>query len=381
MSVHLESRPTVAPPRKLRVRAPRIWLGCEFNSWLRLLTKNRFDIHWSLWGIVAIDTLSSLVNTTLGWSQELIYGRQVAQTQVREAPLFIIGHWRSGTTFLHEMLTLDQNHTYPTTYETFAPNHFLLTERWIPYLLWFLMPQRRPMDNMPTGWDRPQEDEFALCMMGLPSPYLTCAFPNRPPQYSEYFDLDRLTPEALETWKTGFYRFIQRLTYKNPKRLILKSPPHTCRIGTLLELFPDARFVHLVRDPYVVFPSTMQLWKSLYKAHGLQRPTFEGLEEYVFKTYRHFHERMENSRQLIHPNRLHEVRYEDLVRDPVNQIQTLYDRLELKGFDDVLPALENYLSSVRDYETNHYELTPEDRAAITRRWGDIIRQYGYPEQE
>src|SRR5687768_18104609 len=46
-------------------------------------------------------------------------------------------------------------------------------------------------------------------------------------------------------------------------RSILKSPPHTCRVPTLLRLFPDARFVHIVRDPYAVYPSTLHLWRIL----------------------------------------------------------------------------------------------------------------------
>ena len=133
--------------------------------------------------------------------------------------------------------------------------------------LGFLMPSRRPMDNMAAGWARPQEDEFALCMMGQPSPYLTIAFPNRPPQFSEYLDLQNLPPRAVARWQRAYLGFLRRLTFKDPRRLILKSPPHTCRIKLLLELFPDARFVHIVRDPYVVFPSTVNLWKSLYLAH------------------------------------------------------------------------------------------------------------------
>jgi hypothetical protein len=366
-----------ASPRK-REWAPRIWEGCGFFAWLRLLARNRFAVHWSCWYIAAIVTVVSLFHTLLRYLQDAWYGRRLSKIAIREHPIFIIGHWRTGTTFLHELLCLDERHSYPSTYECFDPNHFLLTESLFTSWLRFLMPSRRPMDNMAAGWDRPQEDEFALCLLGQPSPYLTIAFPNRPPQYAEYLDLEGLSPRALASWKKTFLRFLQRLTFKKPKRLILKSPPHTCRIKVLLEMFPDARFVHIVRDPYVVFPSTVNLWKSLYRRHGLQKPTFAGLEEYVFTTFNRLYERLEEGRQLIRPSRFYEMRYEDLVRDPVCELRALYTHLELGGFAEFLPRLQNYLADLAGYETNRYELSAATRAEITRRWGNVISRYGYP---
>jgi hypothetical protein len=365
---------------KQREWAPRIWEGCDCFGWLRLLARNRFAVHWSCLYIAVIVTVVSFFHLLLRLVQEAWLSRKIARTPIRQAPLFIIGHWRTGTTFLHELLILDERHTYPNTYECLEPNHFLLTERFITRWLYFLMPSRRPMDNMAAGWDRPQEDEFALCMMGVPSPYLTIAFPNHPPQYPEYLDLEGLSPRALAVWKRAFVGFLQRLTYKDPRRLILKSPPHTCRIKTLLQLFPDARFVHIVRDPYVVFPSTVNLWKALYQMHGLQRPTFAGLDEYVFTSFRRLYEKLEEGRKLVDPSHFYELRYEDLTRDPIGQVQALYKHLGLGGFEEVRPRLKRYVASLAGYETNRYELPPARRDEITRRWGDVIRRYGYAEQ-
>jgi hypothetical protein len=357
--------------------APRIWEGCDFLAWLRLLSRHRFAIHWSCWYIAAIVTVVSVFHTMLRFFQKAWFGDRPERTPIREAPVFIIGHWRTGTTLLHEFLILDPRHAYPTTYECLEPNHFLLTESIIPRLFWFLMPSRRPMDNMAAGWNRPQEDEFALCMLGQPSPYLHIAFPNHPPEGRETYDLEGLPPGARAGWKKAFYRLLQHITFKNPKRLILKSPPHSCRIKVLLELFPDARFIHIVRDPYVVFPSTVNLWKSLYRTHGLQRPTFAGLEEQVFDTFNYLYQKIEEGRRLVDPARFCELRYEDLVRDPVGQMKALYRHLELGDFENLRPGLEAYLASIAGYETNRYQLDPELRAAITRRWGEVIRKYGY----
>jgi hypothetical protein len=369
---NLAEKPT--PPREW---TPRIWEGIDFFAWLRLLVRNRCAVELPYLYIAVIVTFVSFFHTLLRFVQNVLYGGPVRRTPIREAPLFIIGHWRTGTTLLHELLILDERHTFPTTYECLEPNHFLLTEGIIPRLLPFLMPSRRPMDNMAAGWDRPQEDEFALCMLGQPSPYLSIAFPNHPPQDQAALDLDGLPPRVRRGWKRAFRRFLQQITFRDPRRLILKSPTHSCRIRHLLELFPEARFVHILRDPYVVFPSTVNLWKTLAETHGLQKPRFEGLEEYVYRTFNHLYAKLEEGKKLVAPERFYEMRYENLVRDPVSQMRALYEHLGLGGFDHVLPRLQAFVAGMKEYRTNRYSQTPELREEITRRWGDVIRRYGY----
>jgi hypothetical protein len=356
---------------------PRIWEGIDFFAWLRLLARNRFAVDWSCLYIAVIVTLVSFVHSALRLLQEAWLGSPIRRTRLRYPPIFIIGHWRTGTTLLHELLILDPRHTYATTYECLEPNHFLVSERVLTRLFFFLTPSHRPMDNMSAGWDRPQEDEFALCMLGLPSPYLKIAFPNRPEPYPESDDLEMMPPRARDAWKRSFFRFLQMLTYKDPGRLVLKSPTHSCRIPTLLELFPDALFVHIVRDPHVLFPSTVTLWKTLWKVHGLQIPNYDDLEEYVFRKFTHLYERLEAGRQLIAPSRFHEMRYEDLVREPIGEMQKLYNHFALGDFDSVKPRLERYFAEKADYKTNRYDQTPELRANIDARWGEFIRRYGY----
>jgi omega-hydroxy-beta-dihydromenaquinone-9 sulfotransferase len=369
-------------PATAREWMPHIWEGCDLFAWLRLLLRNHLRVAPSQWWVAFIVTFVSLCHTVLRWVQVSWYGSRLDRTPIVHAPLFIIGHWRTGTTLLHELLILDERHNYPSTYQCLEPNHFLLTEPIFKRWFRFLLPSRRPMDNMPAGWDRPQEDEFALCMMGQPSPYTTIAFPNHPPQDQEALDLDGLSPRARREWKNAFLRFLRHVTFKDPRRLVLKSPTHTCRIPALLELFPEARFVHIVRDPYVVFPSTVNLWKALYIAHGLQKPTFAGLEEHVFDTFTHLYARLEQSKHLLAPNRFHELRYDDLLADPVGQMRLLYERLELGGFERFLPRLKGYLDANAGYKRNRYPDLPADlRAEITRRWGHVIRQYGYAKED
>jgi hypothetical protein len=376
MAISPEAPPAAKPARKPEW-APRMWHGCDFFAWVKLLARNRFKVHWSCLYIAVIVTVVTFWQTLVRWLQEAILGRRIRKTQIVQPPIFILGHWRTGTTLLHELIVRDERHGYPNTYECLEPNHFLLTETLITRYLKFLIPARRPMDNMQAGFERPQEDEFALCMLGQPSPYLTIAFPNNPPQCQNFLDLENVTPGQLRGWKRAFKQFLKQLTYKSGKRLVLKSPPHTARIKVLKDMFPGALFIHIVRDPFIVFPSTVNLWKSLYRTHGLQIPTYAGLEEQVLATFTRLYERLEEGKKLLDSKQFYELHYEDLIKDPVGQMRRLYDHFHLGGFKEYLPRLEAYLAAINNYETNKYQITPAQRAEIARRWGDVIRRYGY----
>lgn len=354
-----------------------MWEGCDFFAWMRLLFRNRCAVHWSCWYIAAIITCVSFGHSLLRLLQEAIYGRRIRKAVIREQPIFIIGHWRTGTTLLHELMILDERHGFPTTYECLDPNHFLLTETFFTRWLRFLMPTRRPMDNMKAGFDRPQEDEFALCMVGQPSPYLTIAFPNRPPQCMEYLDMEGVPAGKLRAWKRAFMQFLKQVTFRNPRRLVLKSPPHTARIKVLKEMFPEALFLHIVRDPYVVYPSTVNLWKTLFRTHGLQKPTNEGVEEMVLSIFTRMYDKLEEGKKLLDPKQFYELRYEDLTRDPVHELRKVYDHFQLGGFNAFLPRLQEYLATIKGYETNRYQLSDQERETITKRWGSVIERYGY----
>jgi omega-hydroxy-beta-dihydromenaquinone-9 sulfotransferase len=355
-----------------------MWLGCDLPAWLRLLARNRFAVAPPYLYVAAIVTWVSAGHHLLRYVQNAWFGSGPDHAPLADDPLFIIGHWRTGTTLLHELLICDEAHTFPNTYQCMVPSQFLLSERFGPRLLGWLLPSRRPMDNMEAGWDKPQEDEFALCMLGQPSPYLTIAFPNHPPQDQEALDLESLPRRARESWKRSFLRFLRHLSFKDPRRLVLKSPTHSCRIPTLVELFPRARLVPIVRDPYVVFASTVNLWKALYLTQAFQTPSFAGLEECVFSTFLHLYERIETGKPLVPAGQFHELRYEDLTADPLGQMQRLYEALGLEGFERARPRIEAYLARHTGYKTNPYpQLSEPLTAEITRRWGPVIRRYGY----
>lgn len=358
-------------------RSPPIWAGYNFQTWWRLLARHRFAVHRSRWKQAAIITAASAVQSALGFTQQVLYGQQIAETPVRHAPVFVLGHWRTGSTLLHELLACDPRHAAPSTYDCFNPHHFLLTRSWIPPLLRRFVPIQRPMDAMPAGWDRPQEGEFALSLMGQPSPYERIAFPNDPPPEGA-LNLSESPPRTRLAWERAFCRLVRAMALATGgRRLILKSPPQTARVPTLLKLYPDAKIIYLVRNPYAVYASTLNLWRTLFTAHGLQPPSWSGLSDYTLTTFSQLHQAFADARHLIPSGQLHELRYEELVREPIASLEAAYRELALGDFEPARVRAEAHLARVRNHEPAKHQLTAEEREAINDHWAAYFREYGY----
>jgi omega-hydroxy-beta-dihydromenaquinone-9 sulfotransferase len=370
-----------APKNQQRTWAPRFWEGCDYFAWLKMFFANRCAVEPPYWYIAGILKTTTFFNTAMKYVQHGLHGRGIAETQFTAPPIFVLGHWRTGTTLLHELLIQDQRFACPTTLQCFEPCHFLLTEGFFKKFGQFLLPEKRPMDNMAAGWDRPQEDEFALALLGQPSTYTDFAFPKNKPMWPGSLDQSGLTERQKQDWKKAFVGFLRAVQYRDPRRLVLKSPPHTARIPVLLDVFPNAKFVHIRRNPYTLFSSTVNLWMSLAKRHGLQAPVeTPDLHEKVYREFRVISESYEQHKALIPKGHLVEVQYEEFTKDLVGGTKSIYDGLQLDGWGEAEPALQHFAAGQKNYETNKYQLTDTQREEITKRWGDLIRQQGYDVQ-
>lgn len=359
--------------------APRFWHGMGPTVWWSLLSRNRFQIapsrvHVSL-GVSLINPINGML-----WSlQQAIFGRRIRETKIDQAPLFILGHWRSGTTLLHELLVTNPDFACPNTYQCFAPSHFLISGRIITRYGGFLVPDKRPMDEMAAGWLLPQEDEFALMNLGVPSPYLRIAFPQTQEQYLDYLNFNSLSEQQLAEWESGFLWFLRALTIAFPgRRLVLKSPTHTGRIAFLHRLFPNAKFIHLTRDPRKLFPSTMRLWRALDEVQSLHDSYNEDqLVQYVRDCMEQMYTGYQEGRGSVPESQLMEVRYEDLVANPKETLREIYQRLDLGDFQQAEALLDDKLVGHREYRVNRHQLDPGWERQIMKYCESYASRYGY----
>lgn len=268
----------------IRRFGPGMLGGISFGDWVRLLRGNHFVVAPECIFRALSITYQSIQNSLFRRIEEKRYAVAVRDTEVLP-PLFVLGHWRSGTTHLHNLLTTDDRFAFPNNYQAVFPHAFLSMEALhVPFIQWFL-PERRPMDNIEWTMQSPQEEEFALSVMTFKTPCMGWSFPDRRDHYDRYLTLREVSDREVKEWQTSLTAFLKRLTWKYKRPLILKSPPHTARIKRLLEIFPQAKFVHVHRDPYAVFSSTRKMLTVNFELHCLQRPPHDELDSWILKQY------------------------------------------------------------------------------------------------
>lgn len=353
------------------------------GPYLKLLRENRFQIHPYRYGMTAMVGMCTVINSVLGGVQNLTYGRRIKEVKLDRPPIFIIGHWRSGTTLMHELMSMDQRYAFPTNFDAFTANHFLVSRFLLYPIINLLMPKRRPMDNMSMSASSPQEDDFALCGYGAPTPYRRIAFPNRPSREHLNLNLDNSCPEVQKDLHDAMQHFLKSLTIQYEKQLVLKSPPHTGRIRQLSEWFPGAKFIHMSRHPYKLVPSTMRLWKLLDMIQGFQIAKYDDqwLKNYIFECKDLMYAAYFEHRSEMPDNRLVEVKMESLVANPNREMKRVFDQLELGKFDQFEPDLNDYFESKKDHKTNPLELEQGLQMDIDNNWHQYMDAFGYEKSD
>ncbi|MBM4284704.1 MAG: sulfotransferase [Deltaproteobacteria bacterium] len=366
------------PNQRLRRLMLQSVQGMTLGTLGRVLLRHRLAVAGRYWDRLLYLFLLGLLNSLARVFEQRCNHYKLAGVEPVAPPVFILGHWRSGTTHLQNLLSLDEQFYAPSAFQMTFPHHFLYSTPWGARHFDRFAPKKRPMDDMSFFARAPHEDEFGLAGLTAVSPYLTFLFPATGDAGLCALDPLRLPPEALQAWKSAFLYLLKKLTFHKNKRLLLKSPPHTGRVRVLLELCPGAKFVHIVRNPYEVYLSTRKLWLTSLSHSHLQVPESARLEGLILSWYQELYRLFERDRGLIPPGDLSELTYEDLVREPRRCLEKVYDELGLPGFERFWPRVSEYLETLRDYRRDTYRLDRRTRETVVRHWGWAFDRFGYP---
>lgn len=352
--------------------------GMTFGVWWDLLRRHRFAIDPRHLPRALIQTATCGSNSVVAAMERWRFGGRVEAVRV-EPPLFILGHYRSGTTHLHNLLALDPRLAAPTFFQVLNPHTFLSTERYAAPLLAKIVVKQRFQDEMALGVDMPSEDEFAICVMTGLSPYMGWCFPGDGAIYKRYLTFRSASEDEIQRWGRALTTLLKKLTLRHDRPLVLKSPPHTARIRLLLRLFPDARFVHIHRDPYAVFRPTKHLIRAVQPLYHLREGPLQDDDEEILSTYTEMYDAYFEERTLVPEGRLYDVAFDSLERDPIATVRSIYGALSLPGFDELQPRLESYLGTISAYRKNQHVDLPETlRQRIAGAWARSFDEWGYP---
>ncbi len=367
---------------KKRWSMDQLITGIELPEWLNVLQDNDLKVDASYAHRAAWISALSVPSTALGRIEDARFGRQLASMEIDPTPIFLLGHWRSGTTHLHNLLGRVPAHTYPTVYQVVMPGNFLTTGKVVPDLTGRFMDDTRTYDNVKQGWNEAAEDEIALAKMTGLSPYLSFMFPDHAARYEKYLDFQEATTAERDKWKDAFRYLVKKIMLATGgKRVVVKSCTHTARIRLLLEMFPDARFLFIHRNPYEVYLSTLHMRSHTDWENFFHLPYDNWEEERARQTLitgQRIFERYVEDRHLIPEENLYEIAYADLVGQEMEVMADIYDRLRLPGWGTARPVLQGYVDGLAGYQRNKLKkISRKEKRQVYEHWRVAFDAFGY----
>ena len=297
-----------------------------------------------------------------------------------DPPVFIIGHWGSGTTWVHQLLSSDPRFTAPDTGDCLMPHNLRESSRYWRWYLRHFLPTTRGFDAVNFSLEEPQEEEMALAALGSVSYFHTFYFPLDSERHQE----EALFPEALPPCKfsdfeNAYTGFVRRIARRSPDRIpLIKNPASTTRIPILEKWFPGSRYIHIVRNPEEVAAAALNRIPYLRRRFSLQRDGQEDLQEQVLSTYERVMRRYLRDRVLLPEDRLVEVRYEELVSDPRLVVERIRENLSLPRDELAKASLETALARTSRITRANRSVCPEFAKEMKKRWRFAYDFWGYP---
>lgn len=352
--------------------------GTTFSNWMRVLRDNKYHISWPFLPKALYVSLMIALLTPLRIKERYFCKNHCNDIEL-PPPIFIIGHWRSGTTFLHYLMGNDPNLAYVSTMETLAPNVFLTNESFLHTYMRERLPTKRPMDNLEMHADLPYEDEYAIANVNPYSFYHGWYFPKNITDYfQKYVLFENVDKKIIDEWGKDYVYFLKKIAYKKPaKRILLKSLVNTAKIKHLLDLFPDAQFIHIHRNPYDVYKSTWKLYNSILPLFSFQQIKYEVLDQAILQIYKDIYHRYFVEKSLVPRGNLYEIEYETFVKDPLDNLKKLYDYLGLNGFVEAKPYFKKYIEFHKNYKKDKYAISKTDKEKVLKNWGFAFDSFGY----
>ena len=353
--------------------------GTDLKTIFRLLKQNRFHISIPYIPRFFYSLILSTVLSPFRYHDHRFIIKNGEKINIHKSPIFLLGHWRGGTTYLHNMLSKDDQFGYFSTFDAYLSGACIKSEMLLKTIVANSLPKTRPMDDVVMGADLPQEEEYALGGLSVYSYYHGWCFPRNMDQYDRYVWLNDVSQETIDDFKRTYLYLLKKASYKNDgKRLLLKNPSNTARVNILLEMFPNAKFIHIHRNPYHQYLSMVRFMQKVIPLYCVQTPpSFKVVDRHLLRMYEHMYKKYLEDRKLIPKGNLVEIKYEDFISDPIKDLERIYEILDLHGYALVKKRFQAYLLSQSEFHPMKYNISQDVREKILKHWGFAFDAFGY----
>ena len=331
------------------------------------------------WPLAAAMTASAAARLPLRPLEAITEKRRRATNPTPETPVFIVGHWRSGTTHLHNLLGRAPQFGHISPIASGLPDEILTVGRWFRKQLEAELPETRGIDAVAVRPDSPQEDEIPLASLQSLSIYHALYFPRDFEESARAgIFFDGASEREIARWRTRMRRFAEKIALQQDKpQLLIKNPVYTARIGELRRIWPEAKFISIHRNPYEVFVSTVGYNRKMLKELALQPYDHVDIERFVTGTFLDMMAAYDRDTADLGPDRLAEVSFEALEADPLAVCGSIFEQLALPGWSQAKPEIVRYLDRLKGYEKNPYAISEADAAHVEATWGAYLDRWGY----
>lgn len=339
----------------------------------------RYGVDYPYLGRAFLLLLVKFLEIPLLVSETVVYSSKIEATQITKAPIFIVGHWRSGTSYLHNLLCQDPQFCFPSYMHVYFPKTFFMLDGF-KSILERTLPSKRAMDEVKVGLSLPEEEEEGIVGFSPMSFYHSILFPRVADDFFQrYALLENLTLAERAAWQQDYVWFLKKISIAGSNRqLLLKNPVNTCRINTLIEIFPEARFIHIYRNPYEVFESTVKMLQVYTRGLRMQRLVpLEKLQNGILQRYRLMMQAYDCQSAALPPDKLVEISFEHLRDRPLETVRYIYEHLNIPDFSNAQSYFQLYLDSQKDYSQNVYNYTEANLRRVQEVWGNWIERWGY----
>ncbi|MCP4122885.1 MAG: sulfotransferase [Bacteroidetes bacterium] len=315
------------------------------------------------------------------WLQRLIIWPRLRKVDFKgKPPTFVIGHWRSGTTHLHYLLSRDPHFGYLTNYQALFLRISFLGQGFLDRILDRFMPETRPQDNIKMNAYEPAEEEQPMTNLTECSGMQSMYFPQNQSYYEKYNLFMGISPREKRKWRRKYRYMLKLISLANKnKPLLLKNPHNTSRIKELLELFPGAKFIYIHRHPFDVYLSNLHLYEKTISTQYLNEFSDEEVKERVINNYVTTMKKYLEERDLIPEGDLIEISFKELEADAEGTVRRLYNELNIPNYDKAIVPIREYLDTVKDYKKNVFrEPEPQIAERLLKEWGFAFEEWNYP---